>query len=204
MYWSTHPPGNSYPWDSNQIGPNSYLTTGYSNPGVIEEFNRAGTLLWRYQPRPGDANPNHPSLALPLPNGDVLANDDFNHRVVEIDPHTNEIVWHYGHTRTAGRGPGYLNDPDGVDLAPLNSLAMRRSPTMDTLPGTGEGREGSWGRAPFSTPTPESDRDHAALEPARQSKLEVGGLLSRVAVMRGLRSTTNPAAPDAIDAAGAR
>ena len=32
---------------------------------------------------------DQPSLALPLPNGDVLANDDKNQRVIVVDPHTN-------------------------------------------------------------------------------------------------------------------
>ena len=37
-----------------------------------------------------------PSLGLPLPNGDILVNDDFNDRVIVIDPVTNRIVWQYG------------------------------------------------------------------------------------------------------------
>jgi hypothetical protein len=30
----------------------------------------------------------------------------------------------------AGRGPGYLNDPDGVDLVPPDSLLVTHGPTM--------------------------------------------------------------------------
>ena len=78
----------------------------------------------RYAPS-GRQALNDPSLAEPLPNGDVLANDDHNNRVIVIDPHTDRIVWQYGHTHIAGRQPGYLADPDGVDLAPPYSLLDR-------------------------------------------------------------------------------
>ncbi len=80
-----------------------------------------GRVLWSYKPRGKDAL-NHPSLALPLPNGDVLANDDHNDRVIVVDPRTDRIVWQYGHTGRSSRAPGYLNDPDGVDLAAPYSL----------------------------------------------------------------------------------
>ena len=60
-----------------------------------------------------------------MPNGDILANDDYNHRVIVIDPRHNRIVWQYGHTHIPGRGPGYLSKPDGVDLAPPFSLMYR-------------------------------------------------------------------------------
>src|SRR5450759_1212795 len=81
-------------------------------------------LQWRYAPT-GAAALNQPSLAEPLPNGDILANDDKNNRVIVIDPRTNKIVWQYGHTHVAGAGEGFLSDPDGVDLAPPYSLAAR-------------------------------------------------------------------------------
>ena len=83
-----------------------------------------GRLLWRYEPTGADAL-DQPSLALPLPNGDVLANDDKNDRVIVIDPHTNKIVWQYGHTHQPSSQSGYLANPDGVDLAPPYSLTMR-------------------------------------------------------------------------------
>ncbi len=60
----------------------------------------------------------HPSLALPLPNGNIAVNDDYNDRVVVIDPRRNRIVWQYGHTGVPGAAPGYLNIPDGMDLMP--------------------------------------------------------------------------------------
>jgi hypothetical protein len=42
--------------------------------------------------------------------------------VIVVDPRTNRIVWQYGHTGQAGSAPGFLNIPDGVDVAPPNSL----------------------------------------------------------------------------------
>jgi hypothetical protein len=122
--WSTHPPGVLYPSDTNEVYPGRYLTADYSSPGQVVEFSSRGRLLWRF------GGLNHPSLALPLPNGDILVNDDYNHRVIVIDPTTNRIVWQYGHTGIPGRAPGYLNNPDGVDLTPPGSLLITHAPTM--------------------------------------------------------------------------
>lgn len=133
ILWSTHPPGITYPSDTNQVSPNVYLTASYTNPGVVEEFNRAGQLLWRYAPT-GTAALDKPSLALPLPNGDVLLNDDWNHRVIVIDPRSNQVVWQYGVTGVAGSSPGYLNKPDGVDLAPPYSFLMTHAGTIGIPP----------------------------------------------------------------------
>ena len=120
----TNPPGFSYPSDTNEVRPGVFLSADYTQPGAIETFTTTGQLLWRYEPT-GAAALDQPSLALPLPNGDVLANDDKNQRVIVIDPHTNKVVWQYGHTHVTGSGPGYLSNPDGVDLAPPYSLTMR-------------------------------------------------------------------------------
>jgi len=127
VYWSTHPPGVLYPSDSNRIGHNRFLTVDYSSPGQIVIFNRRGHVLWRYAPS-GSRALDHPSLALPLPNGDVICNDDYNHRVIVVDPRTNRVVWQYGHTGVSGRKAGYLDNPDGLDLAPPYSLADSRLP----------------------------------------------------------------------------
>jgi DNA-binding beta-propeller fold protein YncE len=124
--WSAHPPGVRYPSDSNEISAGRYLTVDYSSPGQVLIFDRNGHPLWRYAPVGADAL-DHPSLALPLPNGDVLVNDDYNHRVIVIDPRTDQIVWQYGQTGVAGAAPGYLNNPDGVDLVPPNSLLGRHA-----------------------------------------------------------------------------
>jgi len=129
VYASTQPPGVGYPSDTNEVTPGTYLTVDYSDPGQIETFNASGTLLWRYQPT-GALSLNHPSLALPLPNGDVLATDDHNDRIIVIDPKTNQIVWQYGQRGQPGAGPGQLNGPDGLDLAPPHSDLVVHAPTM--------------------------------------------------------------------------
>ncbi len=81
-------------------------------------MDRTGKVLWRYGPTQGYGRLDHPSLAMPLPNGDIAVNDDFRDRVVVIDPRLNRIVWQYGHTDLAGTAPGYLNIPDGMDFIP--------------------------------------------------------------------------------------
>jgi DNA-binding beta-propeller fold protein YncE len=121
---STHAPGFSYPSDTNELRPGVLLSADYTDPGAIETFTPAGRLLWRFAPS-GPQALNSPSLAMPLPNGDVLANDDHNDRAIVIDPRTNRIVWQYGHTHVGGRQAGYLADPDGVDLAPPYNLLHR-------------------------------------------------------------------------------
>jgi hypothetical protein len=59
---------------------------------------------------------DHPSLALELPNGNVIANDDMRHRVVVIERKTKEIVWQYGTTDSPGHVAGQLFFPDGMDI----------------------------------------------------------------------------------------
>lgn len=125
----THPPDFSYPSDTNEVRPGVFLSVDYTNPGAIETFTTAGRLLWRYEPQGANAL-DQPSLALPLPNGDVLANDDKNDRVIVIDPHTDRILWQYGHTHRPGARAGFLSNPDGVDLAPPYSLTMRFAGTL--------------------------------------------------------------------------
>lgn len=122
--WSTHPPGVNYPSDSNQIAPDRYLTVDYSSPGQVVIFNRRGRALWRYTGT-GHGALNHPSLALPMPNGDLVLTDDYDHRVLVINPRTKAIVWQYGIDHRAGSRPGLLNNPDGLDLVPPDALLSR-------------------------------------------------------------------------------
>jgi hypothetical protein len=122
--WSTNPPGVSYPSDTVEVYPGLYLTADYSTPGQVVEFTASGQMRWRF------GGLDHPSLALPLPNGDILVNDDYNHRVIVIDPVSNRIVWQYGHTGVAGSKPGYLNNPDGVDVTPPDSMLIAHAGTM--------------------------------------------------------------------------
>jgi DNA-binding beta-propeller fold protein YncE len=119
--WSTNPPGVAYPSDTNEISADRYLTVDYSTPGQIVVFNRNGKAVWTYRPT-GAAELSRPSLALPLPNGDIFATDDADHRIIVVDPRTNQVVWQYGHKGTPGKAPGYLANPDGMDLLPPNAL----------------------------------------------------------------------------------
>lgn len=106
----------AYPSDPQQLGPNLYLVADYHKPGGIYEFNRQGQILWSYHPSRGLGMLNHPSLAERLPNGLIGVNDDYNDRVVLINPKTQRIVWQYGQTGQAGTAPGLLSIPDGFDL----------------------------------------------------------------------------------------
>lgn len=130
VLWSTHPPGVAYPSDTNQVSGNVYITADYSDPGQVVEFTSSGQLVWRYAPT-GSQALDQPSLALPLPNGDVILNDDWNHRVIVVDPRTDKVAWQYGHTGVPGGSPGYLYKPDGIDLAPPYSLTIVHDHAMN-------------------------------------------------------------------------
>ena len=129
VYWSAHPPGVSYPSDANEVSPGRYIVADYSYPGQVVIFSRTGQVVWRFRPARAAAL-NHPSLALPLPNGNILVNDDYNNRVIVISTKTNRIIWQYGHDGVPGHAAGYLDNPDGVDLAPPDSLLMTHAATM--------------------------------------------------------------------------
>jgi hypothetical protein len=115
LAWTAHLP-ISYPSDPQQIGPGRYLIADYTSPGQILEFNRAGRILYRYHPASGPGKLNHPSLAELLPSGVFMVNDDYNNRMVAIDPATGALVWQYGITGKHGTASGRLHTPDGFDL----------------------------------------------------------------------------------------
>ncbi|HEX6451664.1 MAG TPA: hypothetical protein VF060_19640 [Trebonia sp.] len=130
LAWTAHLGVIGYPSDPQQIGPDKYLIADYSQPGQIVEFNRHGRVSYRYNPSSGPGELNHPSLVELLPSGVFMANDDYNDRMVAIDPASGALVWQYGVTGQAGRGPGLLNTPDGFDLLLPNG-------TTPTHPSTG-------------------------------------------------------------------
>jgi outer membrane protein assembly factor BamB len=122
--WQHHLPGLVEPSDPQRLADGTYLVASYASPGAVIRFDHQGEVLWYYHPTSGPGVLDHPSLAMPLPNGLVAVNDDDNHRVVLIDPATNTIVWQYG-TGTPGTGPGQLAFPDGMDfMLPGNVLPM--------------------------------------------------------------------------------
>jgi hypothetical protein len=115
LVWSVQLP-IAYPSDPQQLGPDRYLIADYSSPGEIIEFNRKGQILYRYAPASGPGMLDHPSLVEMLPSGVFMANDDYNDRMVAIDPATKALVWQYGVTGRPGTARGRLNTPDGFDL----------------------------------------------------------------------------------------
>src|SRR5262249_16002329 len=88
----------------------------YATPGEILQFNRQGQVLSSYDVTSGPGRLDHPSLAEELPNGIYLVNDDYNHRMVAIDPTTGALVWQYGITGQPGTGAAHLNTRDGFGL----------------------------------------------------------------------------------------
>ncbi len=115
VVWSHQIPGVSLPSDPQRLADGTYLVASYVFPGAVVRFDRTGKVLWTYRPTSGPGVLDHPSLAAPLPNGLVAINDDYNHRIMLVDPKTNRIVWQYG-TGTAGSAVGQLAYPDGIDL----------------------------------------------------------------------------------------
>jgi hypothetical protein len=114
-------PWVGYASDAQMLADGSVLLADYSSPGGIVRVSRTGRLLWRYVPASAGGVLNHPSLAIMLPNGLIAANDDWNHRVILIDPVRQVIVWQYGVTGVAGRSPGYLDLPDGIAFHPAGT-----------------------------------------------------------------------------------
>lgn len=127
VLWSTPLPAY-YPSDANLTPHGNIIVAFYTNPGRIVKVNRRGRILWQYDVTQGPGALNHPSLAVELPNGLVLATDDYNDRVVIIDPHTDRIIWQYGHRGVPGRRPGYLNIPDGADWLPAGAVPGGKNP----------------------------------------------------------------------------
>ena len=128
LRWSVRAPV-SYPSDPQLLG-NRILLADYARPGQAIVMTRGGRVVWRYGPRSGRGELDHPSLAARISKYLIAINDDFRHRVVVIDMRTRRIVWQYGHTDVAGRRPGFLHTPDGLDLLPFRSAwrvpAVRR------------------------------------------------------------------------------
>jgi hypothetical protein len=109
----------SYPSDPQPLSRGRILLADYADPGAVVVLDRHGRTLWRYGPSTGWGALDHPSLAIMLPNGNIAINDDYNDRVVIVDPKRRRIVWQYGHLAHPGRGGGFLRTPDGMDFVPL-------------------------------------------------------------------------------------
>jgi DNA-binding beta-propeller fold protein YncE len=133
VVWSVQLPGTAYVYETNEIGPNRYLTVDHHNPGQVLTFDRTGKVLWRYAPT-GNAALNKPSLALALPSGDFVVADSANHRVIVVDARTKTVVWQYGQSKVAGARAGQLNKPTCLDFLPPSSLLIKHAATMGKIP----------------------------------------------------------------------
>jgi outer membrane protein assembly factor BamB len=112
----------AYPSDAQLDSHGDVVLVDYSSPGAVVAVSPRGRLLWRYAPTSGSGRMDHPSLGTPLPNGDIVINDDARDRIIVLDPSTQRIVWQYGHTDRAGTSTGYLSDPDGHQPIPANAV----------------------------------------------------------------------------------
>jgi hypothetical protein len=121
LLWSIRSPV-AYPSDAQLLPDGRVLVASFTSPGRIVIVNRAGAVTWSFGSASGPDRLDKPSLAVRWPNGLIAANDDYNERVIAIDPRTKKIVWQYGHTGIAGTSHGYLNKPDGIDLLPATDL----------------------------------------------------------------------------------
>jgi outer membrane protein assembly factor BamB len=117
LVWSIKAP-TDYPSDAQLLPGGNVLVAGFNTPGRIDILAPTGRILWTYGPADGPGALDRPSIAVELPNGMIAATDDWHHRVVVIDRATKRIVWQYGHDGIAGRAPGYLSKPDGLELLP--------------------------------------------------------------------------------------
>jgi hypothetical protein len=117
VLWSVQAPHVRYPSDAYPTRDGQVIVADFSRPGRVVIFDPATRkITWEYFVRDGEKMLNHPSLAIELPTGDVILNDDQRHRVLVIDRKTKEIIWQYGVTDQPGHKPGYLFYPDGLDV----------------------------------------------------------------------------------------
>ena len=109
-----------YPSDAQLLPNGDIVVVDYSNPGAVVVVDpQTGATVYRYGPSSGPGKLNRPSLAVPLADGTFAVSDDYDNRVVVIDPNTSSIVWSYGHDGQASSADGYLNLPDGINVAPV-------------------------------------------------------------------------------------
>src|SRR5262245_9300527 len=127
LLWSIRSPV-PYPSDAQLLPNGRVLVASFAIPGKIAILDRSGRVTWSFGSASGPDRLAKPSLAVRWPNGLIAANDDYNQRVIVIDPRTKRIVWQYGHTGVAGTGPGYLDKPDGIDLLPATDLVPAAAP----------------------------------------------------------------------------
>ncbi len=117
VVWSIKGPHLHYPSDARAARDGNIIVADFVKPGGVVIFNpTTGKIVWEYRVAEGEKALDHPSLAVELPTGDILLNDDHRERVLVIDRQTKEIIWQYGTTDQRGHAPGFLWYPDSVDM----------------------------------------------------------------------------------------
>jgi DNA-binding beta-propeller fold protein YncE len=117
VVWSVQAPHVSYPSDAYLTKDGQVIIADYTKPGGVVIFDPATRkVTWEYRVKSGEGMLDHPSLAVELPTGDILLNDDRRNRVLVIDRKTKKIVWQYGITDKGGHLQGLLFGPDGLDI----------------------------------------------------------------------------------------
>ena len=117
VVWSVKGPHLHYPSDARAASDGNIIVADFTKPGGVVIFNPAtGKIVWEYRVAEGEKMLDHPSLAVELPTGDILLNDDHRERVLVIDRQTKEFIWQYGATDQRGHTPGLLWYPDSVEL----------------------------------------------------------------------------------------
>ena len=111
MAWSVRAPVR-YPSDAMQMAGGSVLLTDYSLPGAVVRLSSTGRTLWYYRPS-GRAELNHTSIAIPLASNRIAICDDFDSRIIVVDPATDQVIWTF-----TGSGASRLFYPDGIDYEP--------------------------------------------------------------------------------------
>jgi hypothetical protein len=176
LLWSIRSPV-SYPSDAQLLPNGRVLVASFSDPGRIVIVDRFGRVSWSFGTASGPDHLAKPSLAVRWPNGMIAANDDYNHRIIVINPGTKRIVWQYGHTGVAGTAAGYLNKPDGLDLLPGAGTAMHLSAPVHKEPAQAQTKPSSRLQVRRVGSLPESASRVAAVALPGGRILALGGLV---------------------------
>lgn len=114
IVWQMALPFTKFPSDVLRMEDGHLLAADYVTPGQVVEFDKNGKIIWQYGPKSGPEVLNHPSSVDKLSNGNYLVSDDWNHRIVVINP-AGQIVWQFGEKGVPGADAHHLNRQSGVE-----------------------------------------------------------------------------------------
>lgn len=92
----------------------------------IMRLDALGKVTWDYR---GDIEPGlgelwDPYTVEPLSSGNLLIADSLGHRVIEVDPSTRLVQWHYGEFGVFGADVGRLNRPHSAQRVPGSDVTL--------------------------------------------------------------------------------